>query len=90
MATVFSALPVVDLSLLSIKPVSEDELVHLSGELDRVFSTTGFAYLVNTPLSLSHEEIFELGREFFELPEEEKMKLAKTTFRPSNTNTYRG
>lgn len=55
-----------------------------------MFSTTGFAYLINSPLSLTHGEIFALAREFFNIPREEKMKTAKKTFRPVNPNTYRG
>lgn len=90
MATVFSSLPVVDLAPLSTSPVFEDDLARLSRELDNVFCTTGFAYLVNPPLSLGHDDIFGLAGEFFALPDDEKMKLAKKSFRPSNKNTYRG
>lgn len=89
MTTDFSSLPVVDLSALS-QSAPRKEVTRVSQELHRVFSTTGFAYLVNAPLSMSHDEVFGLARDFFEIPEEEKMKTAKKTFRRANPNTYRG
>ena len=59
-------------------------------QLRDVFETVGFAYLVNCPLSFSHDEVFTLAREFFDLPPEEKMAMAKRSFQPQNQNTYRG
>lgn len=90
MSTDFSSLPVVDLAPLSQSAPAREEVARISQELDRVFSTTGFAYLINAPLSMSHDDVFGLARSFFEIPEEEKMKMAKKTFRPANPNTYRG
>ena len=62
----------------------------LSARLHEVFATVGFAYLINAPLSFDHEDVFGMAKEFFYLPEETKMTVAKKTFRKSNTNTYRG
>lgn len=62
----------------------------LGNKLFNVFSTTGFAYLVNTPLTFKHADVFELALEFFNIPLNEKMRLAKKTFMPQNSNTYRG
>lgn len=93
MTTHFLTLPVVDVSAIPLHSdgtIPEEEVTRLSEELHKVFSTTGFAYLVNPPLSFSHDDIFGLAKEFFSLSEEEKMKLAKKTFRQTNSNTYRG
>lgn len=91
MTTSFSSLPIVDLSPLSSPSgPTPTQLSALSKQLHDVFATTGFAYLVNAPLSFSHDEVFSLAKEFFTMLEEEKMKLAKKTFRKENENTYRG
>jgi isopenicillin N synthase-like dioxygenase len=91
MSTTFSSLPIVDLApLQAAQGPSESELKDLSTQLHNVFATTGFAYLVNTPLTFRHAEVFGLALEFFNLPQEEKMSLAKQSFRKGNTNTYRG
>lgn len=91
MTTTFSSLPVVDVGPLGApEGASQEELTALSKRLYEVFATTGFAYLVNAPLSYRHEEVFNMSREFFALPKEEKMKLAKRSFRRDHLNTYRG
>jgi isopenicillin N synthase-like dioxygenase len=90
MATTFSSLPIVDLSILSSPSPSRSELKDLSAKLYDVFATTGFAYLTNPPLSYSHEDIFRLAGDFFSIPETEKLQIAKKTFVPTNRNTYRG
>ncbi|CAI7609899.1 unnamed protein product [Penicillium pancosmium] len=91
MTTTFSSLPVVDVGPLGDpKGASEGQLTALSQRLYDVFTTTGFAYLTNVPLSFNHEQVFSMSREFFALPQEEKMKLAKRSFRRSHQNTYRG
>ncbi|PVI04718.1 putative gibberellin 20-oxidase [Periconia macrospinosa] len=90
MTTSFSALPIVDVGALREPNLQAATVDKLSKELYDVFSTTGFAYLVNTPLSFGHEEIFGLAREFFTLPVNEKMRLAKKSFHPGHRNTYRG
>lgn len=90
MTTSFSSLPIVDLSVLSFKNPSPETLQALSEELHDVFATTGFAYLVNAPLTFSHEDVFGLASDFFQLSTAEKMRLAKKTFARSNKNTYRG
>ncbi|KAK2801379.1 hypothetical protein FQN50_007764 [Emmonsiellopsis sp. PD_5] len=91
MATSFSSLPIVDLTLLSSpQGMSKEEQAGLASQLFDVFATTGFAYLVNYPLSFDHEALFRLAREFFAIPDEEKMKLAKKSFQKTNQNTYRG
>lgn len=90
MTTSFTSLPIVDLAPLTSDCPSEDELRALSTRLHDVFSTVGFAYLVNAPLSFGHEDVFGLAKDFFELPEGVKMGVAKKTFRSANKNTYRG
>ena len=100
MATNFTSLPVIDLAPLAVAIAEEkDEKTEkdlgvdvgsIGKRLCDVFETAGFAYLVNSPLSFSHDEVFGLAREFFELSLEEKMTVAKRTFRPQNKNTYRG
>lgn len=93
MTTAFDSLPIVDLSILSStsqRPPSSSQLASLSQQLYDVFATTGFAYLVNSPLSFDHDEVFDLAAKFFSLPEHEKWDLAKKTFREEHANTYRG
>ncbi|KAF2760751.1 putative gibberellin 20-oxidase [Pseudovirgaria hyperparasitica] len=89
MSTSFSSLPFVDLSALS-SSTNPEENHKLGKQLYDVFSTTGFAYLVNTPLSFSHGEVLDLAREFFSLPMATKMEVAKHAFKKDNTNTYHG
>ena len=90
MSTSFSSLPVVDVGALKDPKVRTKDIAQLSQQLHDVFATTGFAYLINPPLSFDHEEIFEVSREFFAMPLDQKMKLAKKSFRPTHTSTYRG
>ncbi|KAK3624479.1 hypothetical protein LTR56_021010 [Elasticomyces elasticus] len=93
MATIFSSLPIIDLSILaetSPGAPGEQDLRDLSQRLCDVFASTGFAYLVNAPLSFSHEQIFGLANAFFRIDETEKLKVAKRTFVGTNKNTYRG
>ncbi|KAK2768534.1 hypothetical protein FQN54_000390 [Arachnomyces sp. PD_36] len=92
MSTSFSSLPIISLkALASTTSIDEDEdLKDLSKQLYSVFATTGFAYLTDLPLSFGHEDVFGLARKFFALPEEEKMGIAKRSFRRENGNTYRG
>ena len=91
MTTTFSSLPVVDVGILA-SPIGtypkEEEA--LSKRLYKVFATTGFAYLTNIPLSFKHEDVFNLSRQFFRLPIDQKMRLAKRSFQKGNENTYRG
>ncbi|KAF2183262.1 2OG-Fe(II) oxygenase [Zopfia rhizophila CBS 207.26] len=88
MTTSFSSLPIVDVGALNNG--NEQDLASLSKTLYSVFTTTGFAYLINVPFSFDHDEIFQLARDFFGLPLERKMRLAKKSFRSENDNTYRG
>ncbi len=95
MTTNFTTLPVIDLAPLSGNDGKEPAaaaagLADIARQLHDVFETVGFAYLVNCPLSFSHDDIFGFTREFFDMPLEEKMSIAKKTFRPGNKNTYRG
>ncbi|KAK4554699.1 hypothetical protein LTR86_008201 [Recurvomyces mirabilis] len=90
MTTAFSSLPIVDLSVLSEAHPSSISLQLLSQRLYDVFATTGFAYLVGTPLSSTHEDVFGLAKGFFKLDEAQKLRLAKKTFVSQNSNTYRG
>lgn len=90
MTTSFTTLPIIDLSILSTPSSDIASLEDLSKQLYNVFATTGFAYLINSPLSFSHDDIFTLARDFFSIDAVEKMKLAKKTFVSENENTYRG
>ena len=90
MTTSFSSLPIVDLSPLSSPSPSEAELRILSDQLHNVFATTGFAYLINAPLTFSHDDVFQLASDFFTIDNDEKARLAKKTFVQENKNTYRG
>lgn len=91
MATEFSALPVISLAPLKASPSpSSDELDALAARFYDTFVTTGFAYLVDYPLSFGDAEVFDLAGRFFALPADEKMKLAKKSFCRGNENTYRG
>ena len=89
-------LPIIDLAGLSSSDQSTTDLSDLSSKLSTAFSisdafsTTGFAYLINAPLSLSHSEIFTLAYDLFSVSPESKMTVAKKTFQPENSNTYRG
>ncbi|KAF2452019.1 putative gibberellin 20-oxidase [Karstenula rhodostoma CBS 690.94] len=93
MSTTFSSLPVVDVHILK---ASESTILNTAGhqelgeKLYDAFATVGFAYLIDAPLGFTQDELFELSREFFALPLNQKMKLAKKSFRPSHVNTYRG
>ncbi|OAX78983.1 hypothetical protein ACJ72_06705 [Emergomyces africanus] len=91
MATTFSSLPIVDLSPLKTPDeLGVDKQRDLANQLYDIFATTGFAYLVNHPLSFDHQTLFDMNREFFTLPIDEKMKLAKRSFCKDHNNTYRG
>ena len=90
MTTSFKELPIVDLAPLSAESVTEEELHALSAQLHEAFAQVGFAYLLNPPLSFSHDDVFGMAKEFFALPDDSKMSVAKRTFRRSNKNTYRG
>lgn len=90
MATTFSTLPIIDVGILGKPGISSDQLRSLSNQLYDTFATTGFAYLTNVPLSFDHGKVFQIARKFFGLSESKKMALAKRSFCPGNTNTYRG
>lgn len=83
-------LPIIDLTSLNVLEPSNQDSAVLSKKLGDVFETVGFAYLVNAPLNFDHEDVFGMAEKFFEMPEEEKLKLAKKNFRKENGNTYRG
>ncbi|KAL9128413.1 MAG: hypothetical protein Q9217_002904 [Psora testacea] len=85
-----SPLPIIDLAPLSSNNPSTEALQNLSYSLSNAFSTTGFAYLINPPISFSHADIFALAQSLFSLPPSEKGSIAKESFRPENSNTYRG
>lgn len=90
MTTSFPSLPIIDLQVLSSPSPSPLDLLALSKALHDAFATTGFAYLSNAPLSFNRENVFRLASEFFSLPSDEKMRLAKEAFCRANKNTYRG
>ena len=86
----FLPLPIVDLAPLNDATTSSEELATLSEKVGNAFETIGFAYLVNTSLKFDHGDVFGMAEQFFDMPEEEKLKLAKKSFRKENGNTYRG
>ncbi|KAK0118223.1 hypothetical protein ONS95_012527 [Cadophora gregata] len=93
MSTSFSSLPIVSLAGLSFPPPKPEDLETLASRLNEVFSTTGFAYLTDLPITYCHDDVFAICDEFFGpkgLTMDEKMKLAKKTFVPTNKNSYRG
>lgn len=93
MSTSFSSLPIVSLSTLSSPEQNEGQLLELSTRLDEVFSTTGFAYLTDLPLTYSHDDVFGICDSFFGangVSGKDKMQIAKKTFVKGNKNTYRG
>ena len=90
MTTTFTSLPVVDLAPLASPCPSSEALKFLATRLCNVFETTGFAYLINAPLTFSHDEVFGMAKEFFSIPEKQKMATARRTFERQNKNTYRG
>ncbi|KAH7391471.1 putative iron/ascorbate oxidoreductase, partial [Cadophora sp. MPI-SDFR-AT-0126] len=93
MSTSFSSLPIVSLAALSSPFPEPEDLATLASRLNEVFSTTGFAYLTDLPLTYTHDDVFEICGDFFGpqgLTMNEKMKLAKKSFVPTNKNTYRG
>lgn len=93
MSTSFTSLPIISLSALSDPSVEQDRLSELSSRLAETFSTIGFAYLTDLPLTHTHEDVFNLCDDFFGvrgLSESERMGLAKRSFVKENTNTYRG
>ncbi|KAH8552675.1 2OG-Fe(II) oxygenase [Umbelopsis sp. PMI_123] len=90
MSTAFESLPIIDLAPLQDPQVKPEALKELAATIRNTFETVGFAYLVNHNVNLNHKELFDNTREFFALPQEEKLRLAKKTFVPTNTNTYRG
>lgn len=83
-------LPVIDLSSLSSRHKDDASTRALATQLGKAFEDEGFAYLVNIPLSFNHEQVFEVAKSFFQMPETEKLHLAKKNFRRNNGNTYRG
>lgn len=83
-------LPVVDLSPFSLPHVDHASINMLAAELGKALETEGFAYLVNVPLTFSHDQVFALAKGFFRIPQAEKLRLAKRTFERNNKNTYRG
>jgi isopenicillin N synthase-like dioxygenase len=93
MATTFSSLPLVSLSALSSPSPNPEAFVSLSKQLDTVFSTTGFAYLTDLPLTYSHADVFSLCDNIFGpngLSKAEKKEVSKKNFVKENDNTYRG
>ncbi|KAL8958055.1 MAG: hypothetical protein Q9193_004814 [Seirophora villosa] len=83
-------LPVIDLSAISSAEGGQSTIAKLAAQLGKAFETEGFAYLVNVPLTFSHEQVFGLAKRLFHLPQPEKLRLAKKSFQRNNTNTYRG
>jgi non-haem dioxygenase in morphine synthesis N-terminal len=90
MTTIFTCLPIIDHAPLACLSPSNDAFNSLATQLHDVFETTGFAYLINAPLTFSHDEVLGLAKDFFSLPEEHKMSVARKTFQHQHENTYRG
>ena len=83
-------LPVIDLTPLLSSGANRHELQELAEQLGNAFEKEGFAYLINPPLHFDHGQVLKLAKAFFQVPEEEKWRLAKKSFRQENSNTYRG
>lgn len=92
MATNFSELPIIDLSAIKHWDKSDvtEDIKSLAEQFRTVFETVGFAYIINHGVQFKHEQIEQLSRQFFNLDHDVKRSLAKRTFHPSNSNTYRG
>ncbi|CAM0138569.1 hypothetical protein VKS41_007190 [Umbelopsis sp. WA50703] len=90
MSTAFEKLPIIDLAPLQDPQVSKESLHELAATVRHTFETVGFAYLINHGVNLNHKELFDTAKEFFSLPQEQKNRIAKKTFVPTNSNTYRG
>ncbi|KAL8951097.1 MAG: hypothetical protein Q9222_002901 [Ikaeria aurantiellina] len=84
------ALPVIDLTILSSLDADEAGNNALAKQLGKALEYEGFAYLTNVPLSFDHEHVFSLAKRFFQIPKDEKLRLAKKSFQKNNSNTYRG
>ncbi|KAL8999774.1 MAG: hypothetical protein Q9169_001447 [Polycauliona sp. 2 TL-2023] len=84
------SLPVIDLANLNTSTASFTHSRELAVQLGKALEKEGFAYLVNVPLTLDHEQVFAPAKNFFRLPEREKLGLAKKAFGRNNNNTYRG
>lgn len=81
-------LPTISLATLSRKDSSgyTAELKKLAAAC----STWGFIYLIDLEKTALLKDIFEVCQAYFSLAEEEKMKQARRSFKPENTNRYRG
>lgn len=75
------SLPVIDLAPLSNPHEDHASNEQLATQLGRAFEGEGFVSLINTPLTFTHEQVFGLARNFFQLSEAEKVHLPKKTFR---------
>ena len=84
------SLPVIDLSPLSHTTPTISTLNQLSESLSTALSSTGFAYLLNPPLSTAPTATTALARAFFSLPLKSKYSIAKKSACRANNNTYRG
>ena len=90
--TMFNEIPIIDLA-----PLREDSAAgyqQVAQEIDRAYSTVGFAYLVNhgVPQQLI-DSLFAASSDFHTLPQEEKMQIEVNEFHrgfiPINTSTPR-
>lgn len=68
---------VVDLGELASDCATEEDLHSMSKSLHDALATVGFAYWTNTPLSLSHEYVFGVAKEFFDLREHQLWALPR-------------
>ncbi|KAL8728315.1 MAG: hypothetical protein Q9166_005458 [cf. Caloplaca sp. 2 TL-2023] len=84
------SIPIIDLSTLTTFHGEPENNHELATQLGKALEKEGFAYLVNVPLTFDHDQVFGLAKSFFQLPEGEKLRLAKQGFQRNNSNTYRG
>ncbi|MBE9605843.1 isopenicillin N synthase family oxygenase [Acetobacteraceae bacterium H6797] len=76
-SNLLETLPIVDLSALG----TEEGDKAIAKSLDYAFSTIGFAYFANTPITAEqHKAIFEASRRFHALPEEAKKAVAMNEY----------
>ncbi|XP_048827968.1 uncharacterized protein LOC125705782 isoform X9 [Brienomyrus brachyistius] len=79
-------IPVIDFEVYRLgENVTDEKLTELSRDLRTAFTDVGFVYLKNTGIAQDEvNEIMEISKKFFHLPEEVKIPLS----RKSNTNNH--
>lgn len=82
-------LAVVDSSPFFLPQINETNINLLAAQLGKTSETEGFAYLVNIPLTFSHDRVFATAKSFFQCSQADKLRLVKKSFQRNNSNAYR-